>query len=120
MTTTTDYVGHRAAGALARDAQRLAKRRLAQFKDARDFLWNGDKAGRHVERCVYALACEHDSGCRREGCQPCSRDYDPMPYPEAAPEPAREYAGTGVGALYGLPGTEQHLWQLAGWSVASG
>jgi hypothetical protein len=33
-----------------------------------------------------------------------ARIYDPLPYPEAAPTDIRMYAGTGIGALYGLNG----------------
>lgn len=103
-------------------AAQLAKRREAERADAWDFLVFGDDDKRHAKWCVHAQACTHDGSCQREVCQPCSRTYDPLPSPRdgggAAPEPARFYAGTGVGALYGLPGSEQHLWQLAGWNVA--
>lgn len=72
--------------------------------DALDFLVYGDDDGRHTERCLFQD-------------EPCSRTYDPLPFPDAAPTPAAWYVGTGIGALYGLGG-EQHLWQLAGWNVA--
>ena len=49
--------------------------------------------------------------------QPWSRDYDPLPYPEALPDDLHRYEGTGIGALYGLPGSEVHAWQLAGWNL---
>jgi hypothetical protein len=46
-----------------------------------------------------------------------SRRYDPLPYPEALPDELFTYEGTGIGALYGLPGSEIHAWQLAGWNL---
>lgn len=49
--------------------------------------------------------------------EPWSRNYDPLPYPEALPDELRMYEGTGIGALYGLPGSEVLAWQLAGWNL---
>lgn len=95
--------------ATAPDAARLrlaaerAKRRNDEANDAMDFLFLGDVDGRHAARCIHAV--------------PCSRDYDPNPVPEAAPLDTRMYEGTGIAALYGLPGGEAHVWQLAGWNV---
>ena len=86
----------------------LAARRQAEARDALHYLLDGDEA--HAEKCVHALA----------GREPCSRDYDPKPYREATPDDSRMYAGTGIGLLYGLPGSEQHAWQLAGWNVVPG
>lgn len=51
--------------------------------------------------------------------QPWSRDYNPLPYPEALPEDLQMYEGTGIGALYGLPGAELYMWQLAGWNLTN-
>jgi hypothetical protein len=85
-----------------------AKRRNDEANDALDFLFLGDADGRHAAKCVHALA----------GGEPCSRSYDPLPYPEAEPADARLYEGTGIAALYGLPGGEAHAWQLAGWTLA--
>lgn len=96
------------ADARAKLAAARAARRNAEANDALDFMFLGDEDGRHTAKCVHALA----------GGEPCAREYDPLPYAEAAPEPAHDYAGTGIGALYGLPGTEEHLWQLAGWNLA--
>lgn len=96
--------------ARANNAARLLRRRAAERADARDYLVHGDEAG-HRNVCIHALA----------GDAPCARDYDPLPaplYSEARPTPSHWYDGTGVGALYGLPNTERHLWQLAGWNVA--
>lgn len=45
-----------------------------------------------------------------------NREYNSQPYPEAKPDP-EEYAGTGIGCLYGFPGSERHSWQLAGWNL---
>lgn len=45
------------------------------------------------------------------------REYNPTPYPEARPSDITEYECTGVGTLYGAQGTDQHLWQLAGWNL---
>lgn len=87
---------------VAKNAKRTRLRRAKEEVDVLDFLFFG--ADRHTERCIFD--------------KPCSRDYDPMPYYEAAPTPERDYEGTGIGALYGLPGTERFLWQLAGWNVA--
>lgn len=51
-------------------------------------------------------------------CSPaCSRDYDPLPYPEAEPVDAKLYAGTAIGALYGLGMTPHHAASLAGWNL---
>lgn len=44
------------------------------------------------------------------------RDYNPQPYPEAVPDPDF-YEGCEIGALYGFPGAEHHVWQLAGWNL---
>lgn len=89
--------------------QELAKRRNAEAACALEFLVYGDDGprGPHAEHCV------HEAG----GDKPCSRVYDAMPYVEALPVPPVMYAGTGIGALYGLPGCEHHTWQLAGWTI---
>lgn len=81
-------------------------RRQAERDDAWDYLIRGDLDDRHTKRCLYAL----------EGGEACSRDYNPMPYPDALPDPVT-YEGTGIGALYGLRDTERFLWQLAGWNI---
>lgn len=47
------------------------------------------------------------------------RVYDPFPYPEAAPQDPRMYEGTGIGCLYGLPGSERFLRELDDWVVVS-
>ena len=90
------------AEARARQAADVARRRNAEANDALDFLVYGDEDGRHSAKCINEPTC--------------SRDYDPLPYPEAAPDPAL-YEGTAIAALYGLPGGERHAWQLAGWNV---
>lgn len=46
-----------------------------------------------------------------------NRDYNPMPYPEAKPEDVDLYLDTGIAALYGWEGGEEHVWQLAGWNL---
>lgn len=94
--------------ARARHAGEVRKRRNLEAACALDFLVYGDdeKRGPHAERCVHASA----------GLDPCSRYYDPLPYPEAAPEPGL-YEGTGIGALYGVPGGEHLLGQMAGWNL---
>jgi hypothetical protein len=70
-------------------AGEAVKARAKEREDAWDFLVNGDSDGRH------AIGCPHD--------EPCRREYDPMPYPEAAPTDPRMYDGSGIGALYGGP-----------------
>lgn len=80
--------------ARARHFAGVAARRNAEANDAMDFLFLGDEDGRHAEKCIHAV--------------PCSRTYDPMPYPEAEPHDSRMYEGTGLGALYGL-GDERAL-----------
>lgn len=76
-----------------------ARAREADSACALDFLTRPD----HGERCVCT--------------PPCSRDYDPMPYPEAEPHPLRDYEGTGIGALYGGPMRPDQVAALAGWSL---
>jgi hypothetical protein len=91
------------AEARARRMTDRAQWRNIEANDAMDFLFMGDDEGRHRERCVHA--------------EPCSRNYDPLPYPEAEPHDTRLYDGTGIGALYGAQDSERHLWQLAGWNL---
>lgn len=43
--------------------------------------------------------------------------YDPLPYPEAVPADPRMYEGTGIGALYGIPGSEHFLAELGDWTL---
>lgn len=92
------------AAARARRAADLERRRNTEHADALDFLVYGDEGprGPHAARCVHDV--------------PCAREYDPLPYPEAMPDPSL-YEGTGIAALYGLPGGEAHAWQLAGWNL---
>lgn len=61
------------------------------------FLTEGHDA--HLVHCIHA--------------EPCSRNYDP------GEEPFHPtlYEGTGIAALYDLPGGERHAWQLAGWNL---
>lgn len=47
------------------------------------------------------------------------RIYDPFPYIDAAPQDTRMYEGTGIGCLYGLPGSERFLPELGDWVVVS-
>jgi hypothetical protein len=79
-------------------AEAVARRRLAERICRSDFLWRGD-----------AHQCTQE--------EPCSRDYDPMPYPEALPKDLRMYEGTGIGAIYGLDYSTDMAWQLAGWNI---
>lgn len=67
-----------------------------------DFLGHPVTPVRHAERCVCSPAC--------------SFDYDPWPYAEAEPDLSL-YEGTGIAALYGLPGGEAHAHLLNGWNV---
>lgn len=57
----------------------------------------------HAERCVCS--------------PPCSFDYDPWPTAEAEPADTTLYEGTGIGALYGVPGSPDITPHLAGWNV---
>lgn len=75
----------------AKHAAEIARRRSDEQACALDFLVYGDE-GDHADNCVHALA----------GGEPCSRDYDLWPVPEAEPTPSSMYVGTGIGALYGL------------------
>lgn len=43
--------------------------------------------------------------------------YDPRPYPEAEPTDQALYEGTGIGALYGFPGSEHYLAELGDWTL---
>jgi len=43
--------------------------------------------------------------------------YDPLPYREALPLDPRMYEGTGIGALYGLPGCDHFLAELGDWRL---
>jgi hypothetical protein len=43
--------------------------------------------------------------------------YDPLPYREALPAEPRMYEGTGIGALYGLPGSDHFLAELGDWRL---
>ena len=82
-----------------RNAKAVADRRNAEAADAIHFLVYGPDEHK----------CIHD--------EPCGLTYDPMPYFGAEPQPSAWYAGTGIGALYGLPGSERFLPQLAEWTV---
>jgi hypothetical protein len=88
----------------AKRAERAAKIRADEFLCAWDFLVWGDTRGKHADFCVFP--------------DPCSRNYNPWPYIEAEPDP-RLYEGTGIGALYGLKGSELYVWQLAGWNLTT-
>lgn len=90
-----------------RNATDVAARRNAEAACALDFLVYADDGprGPHAPRCDHTLA----------GRDACARVYDPQPYPEAVPDAA--YEGTGIGALYGLPGCESHAWRLDGWNL---
>jgi hypothetical protein len=104
-----------------RRAAELAARRLGQQACAASFLLDGEEG--HARVCVHALA----------GAEACARVYNPTPEPaiksqagrvivtprqRALPAGEALYAGTGIGALYGLPGTTRFLHQLAGWEVS--
>ena len=45
--------------------------------------------------------------------------YDPLPYAEAAPHDPRMYEGTGIGGLYGLPGSEWVANELGDWRLVN-
>ena len=90
------------AKAKAKLEEAARRRRRDEALCARDFLTWGDTRGAHENHCMFG--------------QTCARTYNPWPYPEAAPDPLL-YEGTGIGALYGLRGSEKHLWQLAGWNL---
>lgn len=87
--------------------EEVMKRRLEESLDAWAYQVDGDDL--HAAHCVHL----------KHGGRVCSRTYDPLPYKEALPSDLRMYAGTGIGALYGLSESEGHAWQLAGWNVAT-
>lgn len=89
--------------ARARAAERLRRRRAAEYDDASDFLYRGEE---HAVSCIHSPVC--------------SRTYNPMPDKWSAPADPSMYEDTGVGALYGEAGGERLLWQLAGWSLGRG
>ena len=85
-------------------AQRLiaaVNRRNEERDCALDFLRRGDTVGVHAKRCVFGAS------------DPCSREYDPRPVPEATPDDRRMYEGTGIGALYGWSAGYAH----EGWNL---
>lgn len=89
--------------------ERLAQRRERERACALDFIYHGNLDGRHDKRCVHA--------------EPCSRNYQPRPYPEAEPVDLKEYEGTGIGLLYGAgpdyldSDARRMLLTLAGWNL---
>jgi hypothetical protein len=93
-----------AAEARANLFRERAERRGAEHACALDFLVFGDDE----ERGPHAARCIHGPG------DACSRDYE-LPH-DSDPLPVL-YAGTGIGALYGLGMTPHHAAQLAGWNV---
>lgn len=91
-------------GIVAREEEHM-KRRLEEALDGWAFQVDGDEA--HAVHCVHV----------KRGGRVCSRTYDPLPYKEALPDDLRMYAGTGIGALYGLAESGHHAYQLAGWNL---
>lgn len=95
-----DFVDRAPERALRDRREESVRRRAAAWADASRFLTEDEELHE----------CTHD--------EPCSRWYDPRPRGlESEPFPAHWYAGTGIGALYNLPGSEAYLWQLAGWNI---
>lgn len=99
----------------------VAKRRGQEKACAWDFLITGDRRVPHAKFCAFPD-------------DPCSRAYSTVPYRQTVgwvddvptivsarqkslPAGEEMYEGTGIGALYGIRGSEQHLWQLAGWNL---
>lgn len=100
----TEFNGRAPQRVLDLNRQSVTKEQVASLLDAVHFLTEGHDA--HAEKgCMHAI--------------PCSRDYDPLPYPEALPTPEKEYAGTGIGFLYGLNEAPAYAAELAGWNVRS-
>ena len=65
------------------------------------------------------VAAEAEAKARAEAAEALARGehvYDPRPYPEAEPTDLLMYQGTGIGALYGVPGCE-HLLELGDWTL---
>lgn len=60
-------------------------------------------------------AAEAEARARDEA-MAAQRIYDPRPYPEAEPHDLTLYEGTGIGALYDVPGCE-HLLALGDWTL---
>ncbi len=110
----------RPESALAKDAAEKAAAREAEAACRRDFLRRPD----HEKRCICS--------------PPCSRDYDPLPYPKtvahaftehpavisarqkALPAGDALYEGTGIGALYGGRMSAAQAASLAGWNIKPG
>jgi hypothetical protein len=78
-------------------------KRNAQRACAADFLRRGDTVGVHAKRCVFGAK------------DPCRREYDPCPVPEATPDDRRMFERTGIGTIYGWNSSQ--AWQLAGWNI---
>lgn len=99
-------------GTTREDARAAADREHAEQRAREaacrlDFLVYGvdgdEEHGPHAERCI---------------CSPkCSRNYDPLPYPEAEPVDLRLYEGTAIGALYGHGSLAPWAGRLAGWNL---
>lgn len=104
----TAYGDRAPAAIVERNAKDAALRRGREQADRLHFLVYGHDE--HHSR----VHVDGQVGCLCD--EPCSRNYDPLPYPEAALTNENDYVGTGIGLLYGLGG-EQHAWQLAGWNV---
>lgn len=86
-------------------AKEHAERRNREAACRLNFLVHGDTfIDEDGEPTAHATVCV---------CSPtCSRDYDPLPYPEAEPADAKLYDGTAIGAMYGLtPPTKRRTWQ---------
>jgi hypothetical protein len=95
----TDIAPDAVRASIAADA---AERRGREQACALDFLVYADEdheRGPHRARCVHGMA------------DPCSRDYDPLPYPEAEPVDFKLYAGTSIGALYGMGAEVTRTWK---------
>ena len=87
-------------------------------------------AGEHTAFALAYLEAEHlkaeEEARKRKVLEDAAREewsahiYDPLPYAEAEPVPTRMYEGTGIGFLYGLPGSERFGSELGDWRIIPG
>lgn len=98
-------LAHEAHVSLARNAEAACALDFRVYGDGQpgEFFGQPVTPIMHAERCVCTPAC--------------SFNYDPWPNAEAEPVDTALYEGTGIGALYFVPGSPDISRALAGWNV---